>query len=114
MVLNKFYSIYIFFFLLLSYFWHFIYFSSARSRVKGHLEIYHAFILEAASSENMPPGLVSEAPPPSNSRPIPPEDTPRRTAPLVRSDTDPEWEIVDHENGPHLVESPAQVHEEQK
>ncbi|XP_021934893.1 E3 ubiquitin-protein ligase Nedd-4 isoform X3 [Zootermopsis nevadensis] len=60
---------------------------SARSRVKGHLEIYHAFVREPSQEEVM--RLAEEV---SSTQP----------------ETDPDWEIVENESSPPNVESAAQ------
>ncbi|XP_021934892.1 E3 ubiquitin-protein ligase Nedd-4 isoform X2 [Zootermopsis nevadensis] len=64
---------------------------SARSRVKGHLEIYHAFVREPSQEEVM--RLAEEV---SSTQP----------------ETDPDWEIVENESSPPNVESAAQNQEQ--
>jgi hypothetical protein len=56
--------------------------------VKGHLELYHAFVREPTGGEVMRPteGVSSTQPEP-----------------------DPDWEIVENESSPPNVESAAQV-----
>jgi hypothetical protein len=56
--------------------------------VKGHLELYHAFVREPTGGEVMRP--AEEV---SNTQP----------------ESDPDWEIVENELSPPNVESAAQV-----
>ncbi|XP_069682480.1 E3 ubiquitin-protein ligase Nedd-4 isoform X2 [Periplaneta americana] len=65
---------------------------SARSRVKGHLELYHAFIREPASD-----GEVRR---------------PTEEVSNTQQESDPDWEIVDNESPPPNVETPAQNQEQ--
>lgn len=58
--------------------------SSARSRVKGHLELYHAYIREPNAS-----GSTDEEP--------------------TASEGDPDWEMVEPETSSQTAETPSQV-----
>ena len=75
----------------------FFYLSSARSKVKGHLQLYHAYIPD--------PNEVSET---STSNPLPAATEPQSQEP------EPGWEMVDSTDGGNnagqaQVEQPARV-----
>ena len=64
-------------------------FLSARSRVKGHLELYHAFVREPSAG-----GEITR---------------PTEEVSVDQQDGDPDWEIVDNMVSRGRVETPAQV-----